>query len=354
MPAATATSFPAPLPPPPPPAAVQPPVQPAQVYWGQPQPPQQQSYTLDLNPPIDVGGPPPQQQSRPLEAGSFGSVSPIGGHAADPIARLDDSQTSSIQQIAASIPDLALKEALCWYNENIAGMPCTLDARDAPGPANVAWLASVHIPGKLSSLTIFNGPLTDVPHLLSRCCVLDDGSLNFALDFRPRAYGAYEMKDANGNYPGPDEIGRKAFEYSYARDEFQRKFAVDVQDFLRKAVSKFENAMSNPPTQLDLLTGGPLAIDVTMPLTDRNLEIVATLRETAEVAWLRWALDSDLHAHRPGAPVNSQYVYDAKHRQNAYLALKDFYSSVFGPVDGAKLAAAESGPLDEAYVGGGS
>jgi hypothetical protein len=62
----------------------------------------------------------------------------------------------------------------------------------------------------------------------------------------------------------------------------------------------------------------------------------------------------DAHAHRPSAPVNTQYVYDSKFRQNAYMAVLPYYSGRFGATDGAKLAAAESGPLDEGYVGGGS
>ena len=37
----------------------------------------------------------------------------------------------------------------------------------------------------------------------------------------------------------------------------------------------------------------------------------------------------------------------------AYQALLEDYKAMFGE-DGVKLAAAESGPLDEAYVGGGS
>jgi hypothetical protein len=58
--------------------------------------------------------------------------------------------------------------------------------------------------------------------------------------------------------------------------------------------------------------------------------------------------------HRPGAPVNTQYVYDTKFKQNAYGALLDEYLALFGPHDGRQLAVGESGPLDEAYVGGGS
>ena len=41
-------------------------------------------------------------------------------------------------------------------------------------------------------------------------------------------------------------------------------------------------------------------------------------------------------------------------KQNCYGALLDTYTDFFGQADGATLAAADSGPLDEAYVGGGS
>ncbi len=41
-------------------------------------------------------------------------------------------------------------------------------------------------------------------------------------------------------------------------------------------------------------------------------------------------------------------------KQNCYGALLDTYVGYFGQADGEKLAAADSGPLDEAYVGGGS
>ena len=90
-----------------------------------------------------------------------------------------------------------------------------------------------------------------------------------------------------------------------------------------------------------------------MPLTDGNVAAVAAARSLAADSWTYWATDSN-NEHRPGAPVNTQYVYDSKFKQNCYSALLETYSTVFGPQEGASLAAAESGPLDEAYVGGGS
>ena len=50
--------------------------------------------------------------------------------------------------------------------------------------------------------------------------------------------------------------------------------------------------------------------------------------------------------------INNLILVDLK--QNCYGALLDSYVNFFGQADGEKLAAADSGPLDEAYVGGGS
>jgi len=92
-----------------------------------------------------------------------------------------------------------------------------------------------------------------------------------------------------------------------------------------------------------------------MPATPGNVQKVAALRQAVGEAWLQWAtVENPNHQHRPGAPVNTQYVYDSKMRQNCYSALLPYYQQRFGPANGAALAAAESGPLDEAYVGGGS
>jgi hypothetical protein len=282
----------------------------------------------------------------------------LGATAADAIATLESSQAESVNAIATAIPDLAAKPDFTWNagdGVTVGGGAVTLDARDAPGPANIAWFSSLCVASNLSSLTIFNGPLTDVPNLVSRCAVVGD-SLQLTLDFRPRGYGAYEMRRPDGTYPGPDELGRKSFEYSGARTEFDTKFGnAEVQSFLSSMIASLEGATPNDPnpTELDLLTRGPLFTRVTMPLTDANVAIIAGARETVADLWLSWALD-DKHAHRPGAPVNTQYVYDTKFKQNAYGALSNEYTNLFGAEDGAKIAMGDSGPLDEGYVGGGS
>lgn len=284
--------------------------------------------------------------------------------AASAISAFEASQTEIVAKIASSIPDLAVKPDSSYgpgLNElTVAGNAVKLAASDAAGPANIAWLSDLCIDDTISSLTIFNGPLTDVPHLISRVAVTDGDTLNFFLDFRPRAYGAYDLRDADGNYPGPDTLGRQAFEYSGARKDFDTKFGTeDVVNFFEDIKSKFEGANDNPGLgddslpELEKLTRGILAIDVTMPLSTNNVNTVLSAREKAANLWLEWALD-DSHAHRPGAPINSQYVYDSKFKINCYGALLDLYVKLYGQLEGEKLSAADSGPIDEAYVGGGS
>jgi hypothetical protein len=288
----------------------------------------------------------------------FPPSSALEATATDAIATFTASQAAIVNSIAAAIPDLAAKPDYTWSEGggvSIAGSAATLDARDAAGPANIAWFSSSCVADRMSSLTIFNGPLTNVPHLLSQCTVTGD-SLTFILDFRPRSYGAYEMRLADGSFPGPDELGRKSFEYSGARNEFDTKFGNgEVVAFMASTAASFEGAVSNDgsPTELDLLVRGPLYTSLTMSLTDSNIAAVAAAREKAASYWLGWALD-DSHSHRPGAPVNTQYVYDSKYKQNCYRLLSTMYQSEFGADDGATLAAADSGPLDEGYVGGGS
>lgn len=295
----------------------------------------------------------------PKHGGFSRSSSFLKATAGEAISSMDASQGAVVGKISGAIPDLVIKPDLSWAATDgvtLGGSLATLQGMDAPGKSNVAWLASVNVADRLSSLTIFNGPLTDVPHLLSRCIVNSDNTISFTMDFRPRAYGAYEMVDAEGNYPGPDKLGRDAFVFSGNRKEYDTKFGTEeVVAFVKATAASFEGASPSgaAPTEFELLTNGPLALSMTMPLTDGNVAAVIAARERAADLWLRWALE-DTHAHRPGAPINTQYVYDSKFRQNAYSALLPAYSAAFGAADGAKLSAAESGPLDEGYVGGGS
>ena len=109
-----------------------------------------------------------------------------------------------------------------------------------------------------------------------------------------------------------------------------------------------------PPLEEASVIDGPLALHLTLPNTPQNIATIASVQQSLLLDfWLHQWHDDDTFAHRPGAPINSQYVYDSKFRQNAYLAVRAHFSATVGSA-GAQLAAAASGPLDEAYVGGGS
>lgn len=290
----------------------------------------------------------------PLQATRFGIV--LKATPADAIATMAASQAATIEKIQTTIPDLESKPDFTWKGTDVVvdSSAATLDARDAAGPANVAWLSSLCLDTKMVSLQIFNGPLDDVPHLVSRCVVVGGDNLRLTIDFRPRAYGAYEMRRPDGSYPGPDELGRKSFEYSGARSDYDKKFGnEEVQQFLSSLPIEGGVPCATPPSDLDALTRGPLFTCIDMPLNDANVAAVVAAREKAANYWLDWSQEEE-HEHRPGAPINSQYVYDTKYKQNAFGALMSEYAALFGADGGKELAIGDSGPLDEAYVGGGS
>lgn len=272
------------------------------------------------------------------------------------------SQAKVVEKITGSIDDLTLETDEVSTSESgftVDGKTVRLQGGEAPGGSNVAWLSDLSVEDKLSSLTIYNGPLTDVPHLVSRAAI-KDGRVNLFLDIRPRAYGAYDLRDKEGNYPGPEELGRKAFEYSGARKDFDSKFGTgDLVAFLDEMTGKFDGATELPGLDDDGLdeaervTRGPLALAYDMPLSDANVNTINAIREKAASSWLEWSRD-DSHGHRPGAPINTQFVYDTKFRINSYGALLGAYVGLFGQSEGERLAASDSGPIDEAYVGGGS
>lgn len=272
---------------------------------------------------------------------------------------LAESQSKTIAKIRTSIPETTEKPDASWSVEagrKAGGAVAVLQAFDAPGPSNIAWLSALGVEDKLSSLTIINGPLTDVPHLCSRCIVdANAGTLSMFIDWRPRDYGAYETRKDDGSYPGPDVLGRDAFKFSGARLTMEKAYyTTDLEAFVADTVAGFDGATQpQDASELDVLVRGPLFMDVTMALTDSNVAKVVAAREKAADIWLEWQLD-DSHRLTPGAPVNSQYVFDTPAKQSMYCALLETYTKLFGSDDGPIIAAADSGPLDEGYVGGGS
>ena len=76
------------------------------------------------------------------------------------IAALEASQLQMVTNIASAIPDLALKPNQSYgpatSDFTVVGNAVKLDASDAPGPDNIAWLFDLCINHTLTSLTIYN------------------------------------------------------------------------------------------------------------------------------------------------------------------------------------------------------
>jgi len=226
----------------------------------------------------------------------------------------------------------------------------TLTAFEAPGKNNVAWCSSLNVAGKamaLASLTTWCGPLADVPHLITRTVVTDLG-VELYIDFRPRAYAAYETVQEDGDYGEPSS--REWFGHKGARDGFAETFFTPEMEAWAAGI----RAQGRPKPKAsgdELLYRGPLTIDITLPATPENVAVAVSATSEAAGTWLGWMETTPpLPA---GMKVTGTYAYDTKMRAQLFGVLANVYTGIFG-AKGRLLAAADAGPLDEAYVGGAS
>ena len=220
---------------------------------------------------------------------------------------------------------------------------------EAPGADNVAWCSDLRVTGgdvTLASLTVWCGPMKDVPHLVCRTTVTAS-AVDLYIDFRPRAAVGYETMLEDGTYPEPDS--REAFMAKGERADFEKRFYADAGALLSGCGGEKKGP---PASDLEVAQRSPVALDVTLPASPESVEAAAGLCSDAAAKWLEWAQD-DQHLLKPGMQVTSTYARDTKLRANNYALLVDAYSAVFGD-QGTNLAAGDAGPLDEAYVGGAS
>jgi hypothetical protein len=101
----------------------------------------------------------------------------------------------------------------------------------------------------------------------------------------------------------------------------------------------------------DLLHRSPLSIDVSLPANDASVALCGKACAEAADIWLRWM--DETPPLPAGMKVTSTYAHDTKMRAQLFGVLASFYAGLFGD-RGRALAAADAGPLDEAYVGGAS
>ena len=264
--------------------------------------------------------------------------------------KLAAAQAASVAQIEAA-RNMVAKDypAEMGFPMPIGDGEGTLSAFEAPGKDNVAWCSALNIAGStcLSSLTLWCGPIYGVPHLITRT-VVTDTSVDLFIDFRPRAYAAYETRQEDGGYGEP--TSREWFGYSSARAENEQLFFTpEVASWADGVRSQGE--AKPKATGDDLLYRGPLAIDISLPASDSSVDMCAKACSDAADIWLKWCDETEpLPA---GMKVTSTYAYDTKMRAQMFGVMREFYDQLYAG-KGQAIAAADCGPLDEAYVGGGS
>ena len=225
---------------------------------------------------------------------------------------------------------------------------------------NIAWCSGLNLAGAdvaRGSLTAFCGPLTDVPHIVAACGV-SDGGIDLYIDFRPRAEGAYDPQYTTlAEYPAPDT--REAFAEGGNRKDFAAAFFTDEVEAWRAELLTLDGvAVAAPLTkeQTGVISAGPMLIDVRLPLTEEAATAAAGACTAAVDRWLSWMTGAEemKRGLSAGMRQTATYTRDTKVRANHYGFLLTRYVKLFGEEDGKALATADAGPLDEAYVGGGS
>ena len=103
-----------------------------------------------------------------------------------------------------------------------------LAAASSKAKGEITWLSAVEAnDGSFYSLTSWNSPQVQVPHLYWACGLVDGGSsLSLVVDFRPRAAAGYETALPDGSYPEPDStrgLCASGRSYRVCRDVLYRR-----------------------------------------------------------------------------------------------------------------------------------
>jgi hypothetical protein len=103
--------------------------------------------------------------------------------------------------------------------------------------------------------------------------------------------------------------------------------------------------------QMASLGASPVRVCLRLPLTADAASAASAACDKAVNLWLGWTVGAVTgpRALGAGAKQTSTYARDTKLRANAYGELLRIYTSLVGDA-GKELAAADAGPLDEAYV----
>lgn len=266
-------------------------------------------------------------------------------------------QPASLAKVADTL-GLTEKEYAAEFGYDsfsLAGSTGSVRSYEGAGTPNVAWCSGLAIEGARASISAFCGPLTDVPHLIASVGV-SDGGIDLYIDWRPRADAAYDPACATlADYPEPAD--RDMFAQGSARKDFASCFYTEDAEAWRNAL--LAQGTPNPPLSIEqtaTVSAGPLLVDLRLPLTDAAAATASDACAAAVDRWLGWMtgageMKRELAA---GAKQTQTYARDTKVRANHFAFLLGQYTPLFGADEAHALATADAGPLDEAYVGGGS
>ncbi len=245
----------------------------------------------------------------------------------------------------------------------LALVPCSFSddssvrSWEAPSQSSsVDWCSALSLSGpdgfSSRSITVWNAPSVEVPHLYLRLGV-EAERVELEIDFRHRLASGYESKLPDGTYPPPST--REEFAAASVRASYDEKFfTVDARRW-RDGVALLEGAApAESPFNSALVEGrrqfggptmepcfGPLQLSLQLPLA--HLDAAAVACDEAAERWIAWMAGAD-----EASWVNNRRIYDrdclvrlAVLRANA-AAL----GARLGAEDGLRIALADAGPQD--------
>jgi len=215
-------------------------------------------------------------------------------------------------------------------------------------------------------LTAWSGPLTDVPHLITRLSVVhaadeSNESLRLMMDFRPRLDAGYQ--------DDPEPTSRAAFVKAGVRRDYDTAFFTPETRQWRETMlaschdhGAVENAVPSAKVFSRVGSGkgdwsvchGPLYLDVTMPHTETSLRTCLTACQDATDRWQTWVKAANTDTDDASSWMNSRLIYDRDNQVRAELfsnAVGEYEELLYGDADadadkGRVIALADAGRLD--------
>ena len=176
---------------------------------------------------------------------------------------------------------------------------------------------------------------------------MDGGnSLALAVDFRPRAEAGYETRLPDGSYPEPTD--RNMFAQGSTRKELaEAYFTPEAEEWCAGLQSAAGATAAATPSIPTAPVGGPLRIDVVMPLSEEAVDAACAACEGAVARYVEWMGAAEKLDQRRTMMV---FAHDAKVRATCMALSTASLQARYGDA-GETLALADSGPLDIADRG---